>query len=701
MNNLQRVEIDIGGKKLTLESGLMAKQANGAVSARLGDTIVFSAVTATKSPREGVDFFPLQVEYREKFYAAGRFPGGYFKREAKPSEREILTARVTDRPLRPYFPAGYRNDVQINNAMLSSDGEHEPDILSVIASSAALVVSDIPFFGPIAAVRVGRIEGKFIINPTHDEMEKSDIKLTYAADRNHPIMIEGNANEISDVDMVAAMKFAHSFIPAILDAQLELRRKLGLPEKTVTETLPDSEMLKAARAISGNEMLDALAIVGKLERQDKVSAIKASLEKGMKEKFPEMTSEEYFQLFDAFEIETTRRLVVEKKTRVGGRKFDELRELFGQVGVLPRTHGSSIFSRGETQSLATVTLGTSDDVQSLDAVAGGSKEKRFILHYNFPPYSVGECGRLGMTSRREIGHGNLAERALVPVIPVDYPYTIRVVSEIMESNGSSSMASVCAGTLALMDAGVPIAKPVAGISVGLFSENNQDEMVLDILGTEDHCGDMDFKVTGTRDGITGFQVDLKTRGLKWELVEKAFSMANKGRHQILDYMQSIISAPRGELSTYAPRIEVIKINPEKIGALIGPGGKNIRRITETSGAQIDIEDTGIVRVFANSKDSMDMAVREVNALTAEAEVGKVYQGRVTGVKDFGAFVEFMPGKEGLVHISELADFRVQSVDDICKIGDLMWVKCLNVEPMTGKVRLSRKAAMAEMDGQQS
>jgi len=701
MNNLQRVEIDIGGKKLTLESGLMAKQANGAVSARLGDTIVFSAVTATKSPREGVDFFPLQVEYREKFYAAGRFPGGYFKREAKPSEREILTARVTDRPLRPYFPAGYRNDVQINNAMLSSDGEHEPDILSVIASSAALVVSDIPFFGPIAAVRVGRIDGKFIINPTHDEMEKSDIKLTYAADRNHPIMIEGNANEISDVDMVAAMKFAHSFIPAILDAQLELRRKLGLPEKTVTETLPDSEMLKAARAISGNEMLDALAIVGKLERQDKVSAIKASLEKGMKEKFPEMTSEEYFQLFDAFEIETTRRLVVEKKTRVGGRKFDELRELFGQVGVLPRTHGSSIFSRGETQSLATVTLGTSDDVQSLDAVAGGSKEKRFILHYNFPPYSVGECGRLGMTSRREIGHGNLAERALVPVIPVDYPYTIRVVSEIMESNGSSSMASVCAGTLALMDAGVPIAKPVAGISVGLFSENNQDEMVLDILGTEDHCGDMDFKVTGTRDGITGFQVDLKTRGLRWELVEKAFSMANKGRHQILDYMQSIIAAPRGELSTYAPRIEVIKINPEKIGALIGPGGKNIRRITETSGAQIDIEDTGIVRVFANSKDSMDMAVREVNALTAEAEVGKVYQGRVTGVKDFGAFVEFMPGKEGLVHISELADFRVQSVDDICKIGDLMWVKCLNVEPMTGKVRLSRKAAMAEMDGQQS
>jgi len=701
MNNLQRVEVDIGGKKLTLETGLMAKQANGAVSARLGDTIVFSAITATKTPREGVDFFPLQVEYREKFYAAGRFPGGYFKRESKPSEREVLTARVTDRPLRPYFPAGYRNDVQINNALLCADGEHEPDILSVIAASAALTVSEIPFFGPIAAVRVGRIDGKFVVNPTHEEMEKSDIKLTYAGDRNHPIMIEGNSNEISDDDMVAAMKFGHSFIPAIIDAQLELRRKLGLPDKVVTETLPDSDQLAAARAIAGENMMAALAISGKLERQDKVTALKASLETSLKEKFPEMTSEEYFHLFDAFEIESTRRLVVEKKTRIGGRKFDQLRELFAQVGVLPRTHGSSIFSRGETQSLATVTLGTSDDVQDLDAVAGGPKEKRFILHYNFPPYSVGEVGRLGMTSRREIGHGNLAERSLVPVIPADYPYSIRVVSEIMESNGSSSMASVCAGTLALMDAGVPITKPVAGISVGLFGEGEKAELVLDILGAEDHCGDMDFKVTGTRDGITGFQVDLKTRGLRWDLVEKAFRMANKGRHQILDFMNGIIAAPRSDLSTYAPRIEVIKINPEKIGALIGPGGKNIRRITETSGAQIDIEDTGVVRVFASSKDSMDMAVREVNALTAEAEVGKIYQGRVTGVKDFGAFVEFMPGKEGLVHISELADFRVQSVDDICKIGDLMWVKCLNVEPMTGKVRLSRKAAMAEMDGQQS
>lgn len=691
------VEVNIGGKTMSFETGLVAKQANGAVSARLGDTIVFSAITATKTPREGVDFFPLQVEYREKFYAAGRFPGGYFKREAKPSEREVLTARVTDRPIRPFFPEGYRCDVQVNNSLQSSDGQHEPDILSVNATSCALTISDIPFMGPIAAVRVGRINGQFVVNPTHDEMDKSDIKLTYAGSRDYPIMIEGNANEISDADMVAAMKFAHSFIPAIIDAQLELRRMLGLPDKVITEVPPDSAKLAAAREIAGAQLIDALAINGKLERQDKVAEIKSSLKTALTEKFPDMEGEEYFQLFDAFEIECTRRLVLEKKTRIGGRGFDQLRPLYGEVGLLPRTHGSSLFTRGETQSVATVTLGTSDDVQDLDAVAGGPTEKRFLLHYNFPPFSVGEVGRLGTTSRREIGHGNLAERSLVPVIPDDYPYSIRVVSEIMESNGSSSMASVCAGTLALMDAGVPIKKPVAGISVGLFSEEDRAEMVLDILGAEDHCGDMDFKVTGTRDGITGFQVDLKIRGLRWDLVEGAFRMANRGRQQILDYMQSVIEAPRGELSPFAPRIEVIKINPEKIGALIGPGGKHIRRITEVSGAKIDIEDDGTVRVFATEKQSMDIATREINALTAEAEVGKIYQGTVTGTKEFGAFVEFMPGKEGLVHISELADFRVKMVEDICKVGDTMWVKCLAVDEMSGKVRLSRKAALAEMD----
>ena len=691
--SIKNIQVQIGDKAVIFETGLLAQQAQGAVSVRVGDTIVFSAVTTTKKPREGVDFFPLQVEYREKYYAAGRFPGGYFKREARPSEREILTARVTDRPLRPFFPEGYRNDVQINNMLMSTDGQNESDILSILASSAALMISEIPFFGPIAAVRVGRINGQFVYNPTHTDMQTSDLNLVYAGTRDLPIMIEGNANEISEADMVAAMKFAHQAMAPLCDAQLKLREMLGLPAKTVTETPVDATLLARAREAVGADFKAALRISGKLERQDKIAAIKESL----KAKMADITEEQFFQLYDALEIDTTRRLVLEDKTRIGGRGFDEIRPLEASLGILPRVHGSAVFNRGETQALAVVTLGTSDDAQDLDAVAGGPDSKAFILHYNFPPYSVGEVGRLGSTGRREIGHGNLAERSLYPVIPKDYPYALRLVSEIMGSNGSSSMASVCVGTLALMDAGIPITKPVAGISVGLFTgEQNQAELVIDILGAEDHCGDMDFKVSGTRDGITGFQVDLKIRGLAWSSVEKAFAMAKDARGKILDFMKGIIAEPRPELSPYAPRITVVQINPEKIGALIGPGGKNIRRITDTTGAQIDINDDGTVKIFAVDAAAMDAAVREVNLIAAEAEVGKLYHGTVTGIKEFGAFVEILPGKDGLVHISELADFRVKSVQDICKVGDLMWVKCLNVDE-GGKVRLSRKAAMAEMD----
>ncbi len=697
--NPTSVSVDLAGKTLTIETGLMARQAAGSVTVRLGDTILFSAVTNKSEPREGVDFFPLQIEYREKFYAAGRFPGGYFKREARPSEHEILTARVTDRPIRPLFPEGYRNDVQINNSLLSTDGEIIPDILSIIGASTALTISEIPFQGPIAAVRVGRVNGEFVLNPNHEQMEQSDINLTYAATRDLPLMIEGSAKEISDEDMFAAMKFAHGFIPAIIDAQLELRRKLGLADKVVEEKPVDSELIDKAVAVVGDELIDALAISGKLERQNRIAEIRTKLEAGLKEADPDIEKEVIFQLWDAFEIRETRRLVLERNTRIGGRGFEELRQLSGQVGILPRTHGSALFTRGETQSLATVTLGTSSDSQSMDAITGGPTEKNFILHYNFPPYSVGEVGRLGSTSRREIGHGNLAERSLAQVMPADYPYSVRVVSEIMESNGSSSMASACAGTLALMDAGVPVTNPVAGISVGLFTGGNDAKLVLDILGAEDHCGDMDFKVTGTRNGITGFQVDLKIRGLTWELVDGAFRLANKGRHQILDFMQSVIPETRSELSAYAPRIHVVQINPEKIGALIGPGGKNIRRITETTGAQIDIEDDGTVRIFSNNKESLDAAIREVNLVTADPEEGRLYHGQVTGTKEFGAFVEILPGKEGLVHISEMADFRVKSVEDICKTGDMMWVKCIGVE-QNGKIRLSRKAAMAEMDSRE-
>ncbi|HPR83851.1 MAG TPA: polyribonucleotide nucleotidyltransferase, partial [Pontiellaceae bacterium] len=680
MKNTVKIQFEVGGKPMFFESGLLAQQAAGAVSCGLGDNIVFSAVTATNTPREGVDFFPLQVEYREKFYAAGRFPGGFFKREARPSEKEILTARVTDRPLRPLFPKGYCNDVQINNMLLSCDGQIDTDFLSVNASSAALVISEVPFMGPIAAIRIGRVNGQFIICPTHEQLAKSDLDLTYAGTAALPLMIEGSAKEISEADFVAAMKLAHEAIQPIIAAQLELRKQLGLPEKKIEIAPADEAKLVKAREIAGAELLAALATSDKLARQEKISAIKKSLKVKLLEVFPEMADNEYFHLFDELEIETVRKNVLEHKTRVGGRGFNELRELKAQIGVLPRVHGSAVFNRGETQSLAIVTLGPKKDSQSIDAVTGGELEKNFMLHYNFPPYSVGEVGRLGTTGRREIGHGNLAERSLRPVMPDNYPYAVRVVSEIMGSNGSSSMASACVGTLALMDAGVPIKKPVGGISVGLFTgENGKADLVLDILGTEDHCGDMDFKVCGTRDGITGFQVDLKIDGLRWDLVEGAFEMARKGRMDILDYMESVIAAPRAEMSEYAPRIVVIKIDPEKIGALIGPGGKVIRGITDTYGVQIDIEEDGTVNVFSSDANAMKAAVKAVNAITAEAEIGQIYEGTVKTIRDFGAFVEIMPGKDGLVHISELADFRVGKVEDICKEGDIMWVKVLDVD----------------------
>jgi len=697
MKDTVKIQFEVGGKPMCFESGLLAQQAAGAVTCQLGDNVVFSAVTATNTPREGVDFFPLQVEYREKFYAAGRFPGGFFKREARPSEKEILTARVTDRPLRPLFPKGYCNDVQINNMLLSCDGQIDTDFLSVNASSAALVLSEVPFMGPIAAVRIARVNGKFIVCPTHAELVQGDLDLTYAGTAALPLMIEGSAKEISEADFVAAMKLAHEAIQPIIAAQLELRKQLGLPEKKVEIAVADETKLVKARELSGAELLAALATSDKLARQEKISAIKKSLKVKLLDVFPDMADNEYFHLFDELEIETLRKNVLEHKTRVGGRGFNELRELKAQVGVLPRVHGSAVFNRGETQSLAIVTLGPRKDSQSIDAVTGGATEKNFMLHYNFPPYSVGEVGRLGNTGRREIGHGNLAERSLVPVMPDNYPYAVRLVSEIMGSNGSSSMASVCVGTLALMDAGVPIKKPVGGISVGLFTgDNGKADLVLDILGTEDHCGDMDFKVCGTRDGITGFQVDLKIDGLRWDLVEGAFEMARAGRMKILDYMQTVIDAPRTEMSEFAPRITVIKIDPEKIGALIGPGGKVIRGITDTYGVQIDIEEDGTVNVFSADANAMKAAVKAVNAITAEAEIGQIYEGTVRTIRDFGAFVEIMPGKDGLVHISELADFRVGKVEDICKEGDIMWVKVLDVD-RDGKIRLSRRAAMAEKD----
>ena len=693
MKGTTKVTFEVGGMSMYFETGVLAKQADAAVICGLEENLVFSAVTSANEAREGCDFFPLQVEYREKFYAAGRFPGGYIKREARPSEKEILTMRVTDRPIRTLFPSNFYREVQINNMLMSCDGLRDTDILSVNAASAALTLSDLPFNGPIGAVRIARNEGEWIINPTHDQLAESDLDLTYCGAKDKVMMIEGTADEVPEAEFIEAMQTAHKEVEKIIDAQLKLRADLGLPEKVYAPEASDTTLLDKARELAGEKFIELMKIAGKQERQDAVSALKEELKAQMLEAFEEMSDEEYFHAFHDLEVETVRRNVIENNTRIGGRGFLELRELEAQVGVLPRTHGSSIFGRGETQTLCTVTLGTKKETQGLDAVTGGVSEKEFLLHYNFPPYSVGEVGRLGMTSRREIGHGNLAERSIVPVLPDNFPYAVRVVSEVMGSNGSSSMASACGGALALMDAGVPLKAPVAGISVGLFTDDQGASVqVIDILGAEDHCGDMDFKVVGSRKGITGFQVDLKVHGLNWDQVTEAFEIARKGRCDILDYMESVIEAPRDDLAATAPRITTIKIDPDKIGALIGPGGKHIRGITESSGAQVDIEEDGTVNIYATDADSMESAVSQVNALTAEIEVGVTYEGKVVTVKDFGAFVECMPGKEGLVHISELAHERIESVESICKPGDAMKVKCIDIDNQ-GRVRLSRKAAL--------
>ncbi|MCC5848993.1 MAG: polyribonucleotide nucleotidyltransferase [Verrucomicrobia bacterium] len=693
MQDATSIEVPVGNKTLTLETGALARQAAASVVASIGETFLFCAVSTSKA-REGIDFFPMQVEYKEKFYAAGRFPGGFFKREARPSEKEVLIMRVTDRPIRPLFPEGYRNELQINMMLMSTDGTQEVDAMAINAASTALTLSEVPFQGPIGAVRVGRVNGELILEPTQAQMLESDLDLTYAGTRDKLLMMEGESKEIPDDDMVAALKFAHEAIVAIIDAQLEFRKMLGLPDKVIEPVPVNEELMSAAKEFKAAELAEVLTIAGKLERQEKVAELRDALKEQMTEKFPEMTDEEYFHLFDALEIEVVRDNVLLHGKRIDGRQPEEMRPLSGAVGLLPRTHGSAVFQRGETQAVAIVTLGTGGDAQMMDGVTGGPREKNFLLHYNFPPYSVGEAGRLGMTSRREIGHGNLAERSLKNIIPADFPYSVRVVSEVMSSNGSTSMASTCAGTLALMDAGVPITAPVAGISIGLFSSPEKNVLIMDILGSEDHCGDMDFKVCGTRKGVTGFQVDLKIHGLSWDLVKAAFALARQGRLQILDAMESVLPAPRTEMSPIAPRYEKIKIDPEKIGALIGPGGKNIRRITDTFKVQIDIEEDGTVSIFSPDGDALKAAVHEIEASTGEAEIGKMYTGRVTGTKEFGAFVEILPGLEGLVHISQLADYRVNRTEDIVNVGDIITVKCLDVSD-NGRVSLSLKAAQAE------
>jgi len=703
MKDTTSVSATIGGEQITFETGLLARQAAGAIMCRLGESMVFCAVTNTDKPREGIDFFPLQVEYREKFYAAGRFPGGYFKREARPSEKEILTSRNIDRPIRPLFPAGYHNDVQVNSMVLSCDGINDTDVLAVNTASAALHVSEVPFMGPVGCVRVGRIEGEFIINPTNDQREKSDLDLIYVGTRERFLMMEGSADEISEEDFLAAMKRGHEECIKLVDAQIELRRALGKADKVIVEEKPDPEKMAFLYEQRGADLKQALLIADKMDRQSAVKEIKEDLLAKSMEKWPEeITEDNFITFFDEMEINLVRENILVDGKRIDGRDSETIRELYAQIGVLPRAHGSAVFNRGETSALGSITLGTKKDAQTLDAVTGGATSKNFLLHYNFPPYCVGEVGRLGGLGRREIGHGNLAERSLAKVVPADYPYSIRIVSDIMGSNGSSSMASICVGALAMMDAGIPISSPVAGVSVGLFTNEDESQklLVTDILGSEDHCGDMDFKVAGTFKGITGFQVDLKLRGLTWDVVEASLERAKQGRLQILEFMTTIIDKPRAELADHAPRITTIKIPVDKIGALIGPGGSNIRRICEVTGAQIDIEEDGTVSVFATDGTSLAMAKREIESISAEAEEGKLYEGTVTGIKDFGCFVEIMPGKDGLCHISELADRRIGSVDEVCKVGDKMWVKCIAVDDR-GRIKLSRREAMQELDAQKN
>ncbi len=701
----EKININVGGQTLTIETGKIAKQADGAVTVQVGETVVLVAAVAATKARAGQEFFPLTVDYRERAAAAGKFPGGYFKREGRPTEKEILTCRLTDRPIRPLFPKGWFNEVQVQSIVLSADGENDPDIMSILGASAALTVSDIPWAGPLGAVRVGRVNGEFVVNPTHEVREQSDLDLIYVGNATDMVMFEGCAKEISEEDFNDALKFGQEACQPMVEAQNELAKKVGKPKRTIViDSVPD-EVLNDAKAMAGDRMIPALLIPSKTEREAACKAIQEEVGKQLIAKYGEekVTDKVVGEAFYFIQKEAVRALVLNDSKRLDGRAFNELRKLESETSIIPRAHGSASFTRGETLAYALATLGTVDDAQGFDSYTGGRTEKKFILHYNFPNFSVGETGRIMGPGRREIGHGALAERSIEQVMPgADYPYAVRITSEIMESNGSTSMATVCSASLALMDAGVPLTSAVAGISIGMCSELDgggkisKYQLLTDIIGWEDAFCDMDCKIAGTAKGITGFQLDLKLKGIPHKIMAEALIDAKDARLKILDHMNQTLAAPRTELSKYAPRIRTLKINPEKIGALIGPGGKNIKRIVEESGCEINIEDDGSVHVYSTSEDGMQVAINEIEGMTAEAEIGKIYKGRVVTVKEFGAFVEFLPGKDGLCHISELANFRVKKTEDIVKIGDEIRVKCLGVDEK-GRVKLSRKAAMAELD----
>lgn len=686
-------EVELGGKVLTMETGRLAKQADGSVMIRYGDTMVLAAVVSAREPKEGKDFFPLQVEYREKTAAAGKIPGGFFKREGRPTEKEILSSRLIDRPIRPMFPKTYFNETQVLVTVYSSDQLHDGDVLGACAASAALMISDIPFDGPIAEVRVGRAGGRLIVNPTFAQLAESDLDVTVAGTDDSIVMVEGEAHEISEKDMLGVLRFAHDHIKTMCSIQVSLAGEAQRKKRAVLPPdLPDG-LEKEVERIASQKLKDlSRSILSKEERAEATGKVYEETQTALAEQYPEQTGL-ISELLHDVESQAMRSTILDDAKRLDGRGLRDIRPISCEIGILPRTHGSSLFTRGETQSLTTMTLGTKTDEQILDGLLPETT-KRFMLHYNFPPFSVGEVGRVGFTGRREIGHGNLAERSLKNLIPTeaDFPYTIRIVSDILESNGSSSMATVCAGTLALFDGGVPLKKPVAGIAMGLVKEGEKIAILSDILGNEDHFGDMDFKVAGTREGMCAFQMDIKIKGISFEIMEQALQQAREGRLFILDAMAKTIDQPRADLSQYAPRLQTLKIPVEMIGALIGPGGKNIRQIVKDSGAEVNIDDDGTVIVAAVEKEAADKAIAAIRKMTELPEVGKTYMATVKKIMDFGAFVEILPGKEGLVHISQLAVDRVEKVDDVVKLGDQIEVKLMKIDD-EGRLNLSHKALL--------
>ncbi|MBW1658890.1 MAG: polyribonucleotide nucleotidyltransferase [Deltaproteobacteria bacterium] len=685
----------VGGRPLTIETGKVARQADGAVVITHGDTVVLVTAVSERVKREGLDFFPLTVNYQEMTFAAGKIPGGFFKREGKPSERETLISRLIDRPIRPLFPKGYKNETQIIATVLSFDQENDPSVLGILGASASLGISDIPFEGPIAAARVGRINGEFIAFPTEEQLAESDIDLVVAGNRDAVLMVEAGAKFASEDDMVTAILFGHRALQPLIEVQEKLVEKLGVEKREFEPESVEESLVSWVKEKANGLIREALLIPVKKERQQRLKEVYEEIVNSLPEEFEDQRSA-VKGCFEDLEREILRSLIVKEKRRIDGRSFTEIRPVSCEVGVLPRTHGSAIFTRGETQALVVTTFGTSEDEQKIDTITEEGY-KSFMLHYNFPPYCVGEASRLGPPSRREIGHGALAERALKPVVPdeTEFPYTIRVVSEILESNGSSSMATVCGTTLSLMDAGVPISQPIAGIAMGLIEESGEIVILSDIMGDEDHSGDMDFKVAGGYDGITALQMDIKISGISEEILKKALYQAKEGRQHILNIMRMTLDKPREALSKHAPRITTLEINPDKIREVIGPGGKVIRGIVEKTGVKIDIEDGGIVKIVSTDAEKADEAIKIIKEIVQEAEIGKIYEGKVRKVVNFGAFVEIFPGTDGLVHISQLSDERVRDIFSYIKEGDIIPVKVIDID-RDGKIKLSRKAALKEL-----